>query len=657
MKHIGIGLVLMAGLNSGATAQTIANYGTWTSPLSAEIVAAQGGSVGEIAVDHDGSIYWTEYRPSEKGRNAIVMQNPDGAPGAVEKTVLPTPYDARTRVHEYGGGNFVVRNGEVIFSNFADQRLYRFKVGQQPTAITKPNTDTHHGADRFADCDIDQVRDRVICVREDHSKDGDPQNTIVAISLKTGEIKQTLFAGSDFVAAPRIAPSGKKIAWVAWDHPNMPWDKTRLYVADVTRGGGLTKQTVIADNAAIGEPQWGPDGTLYYMSDATGWWNLYAFGGKTSRAVTTVQVDLSAPLWNLNLSSYAIVNNDTAIAAGIDNGRGGLWQIDLKSGNSHKIDLPFAAVRQLRRLDDRHVVFNASEDADVSKIVRYDIVTGIVTVVAKQPDLPLQKEYISVARAVSYPTSGDDVAHAYYYAPQNPGFRAPDGTKPPLIVMAHGGPTSHVSPALALDIQYWTTRGFAVMNVNYRGSSGFGRAYRNKLQGQWGVIDIDDVVNAAKYAVSAGLADPDALIVRGGSAGGFVVLAAHAFHNVFATGANYYGVSDITALAKETHKFESRYLDGLVAPYPEGAKIYADRSPINHLDGLNRPLIVLQGLDDEVVPPSQSEAVVNALKSKGIPVEYVEFEGEGHGFRKLENKTKALEAELHFYQRTLKLQP
>lgn len=638
-----VGILMQHSLSpSSAAASRTAPYGQWESPVSAAMVAEQGLSFGEL-VTRGEAVYWIERRPEEGGRNAIV-RHADGA----SIDVIPTGFNARNRVHEYGGGDIAPGpDGAVHFVNFADQRLYRVLPGQEPAAISP------EGPWRFADCVLDAGRDRLICVGEDHGGGGEPRNLIVAVSMKGGEIVE-LAGGSDFAASPRIDPTGSRLAWITWDHPDMPWDKTTLWLADIASDGSLRNVRKVADDAAIQQPQWASDGSLHYLSDAGGWWNIHVFDGGQSRPLHGTEADFADPAWVFNRSSYAILD-DVIVAVMTKDASDRLVRIDRASGKVEEIETSYVRIGYVRPFGPEGVVFVGAGTTAPAEVVRLDLASGRTDVLADAGKVGVGPEWISAARAITVPVGGDEVTHAFYYPPKNPDFTAPEGTYPPLVVSAHGGPTGHSDPGFSLAIQFWTSRGFAYLDVNYRGSSGYGRAYRDKLKGQWGVIDIEDVVKAALYAADQGLADRERLIVRGGSAGGFVVLAAHAFHDVFATGANYFGVSDLEALARDTHKFESRYLDSLVGPYPERADLYKARSPINHLEGFDRPLIVLQGLEDRIVPPNQSDLIVEALRAKGITVEYLTFPGEGHGFRRPDSRIKSLEAELAFYQRVLGL--
>ncbi|WP_199902666.1 prolyl oligopeptidase family serine peptidase [Azospirillum sp. B4] len=658
-KRAAMAALLMGWMMTEVTAAETktAPYGTWASPITAARLAGSEIRLGDLVVD-GGVPYWLESRPAEKGRYAVVT--PDGAGGIRELT--GPEVNARTRVHEYGGGALLVSGGRMYFSNFSDQRLYTAPVaGGAAAALTPPGY-------RYADC-VAGAPGHLYCVREDHSAPGEAKNAIVSLAVdqpqtadQPGDAGTVLFGDSDFVAYPRPSPDGRHLAWIAWSHPNMPWDTTTLYVATVT-AGGLTDVTVVAGghDESVMEPRWDADGTLYFLSDRSDWWNLYAWSKGMVRPVTRKAAEFGGPLWNLGQSNYALTGDGHAMArygsAGVDT----LAVVDLKTGAVRDLSLPFVAYGGVTLAGTQAVMMAYAAD-QTPAVISVDLATGAHTVLRRPAPESLDAGLVSRAKPIEFPTAaGPDgqarTAHAFYYAPTNPGFRAPAGEKPPLLVKVHGGPTSASKPALDLNIQYWTSRGFAVVDVNYGGSTGYGRAYRNRLRGNWGVTDVQDATAVVAYLDQAGLADANRAAIRGGSAGGYTTLAALAFTPVFKAGANYYGVSDMESLAKDTHKFESRYLDSLVAPYPAGKAVYDARSPLHHLDGFSAPLITFQGAEDAVVPPAQSRSIVAALKAKGVPVAYIEFEGEQHGFRKADSIIRAQEAELYFYGRIFGFTP
>jgi dipeptidyl aminopeptidase/acylaminoacyl peptidase len=616
-----------------------APYGTWHSPLAAADLARSAIALNYVQVA-DGRPYWIESRPAEGGRNVLVTTGTDGA--AVQE-LTPAGFNVRTRVHEYGGTPYALGRNAIYFSNFADQRLYVQRPGAAPAPLTPEGF-------RYTDYELDKAGQRLFCVREDHTGAGEPRNSIVALDTASPGAGTVLFAKSDFVAYPRVSPDGHRIAWIAWNHPDLPWDATVLYVANLT-AHGLSGITALSSGSgeSVLEPRWDRDGTLYFVSDRSNWWNLYRYKDNHLNTALSVEADVSSPLWTLGQSSYALTGDGRAVVRYTVAARDKLGLVDLASGSLRAIDLPFVAISNVQLLSADTVVAIAASATEESALVSIDLRTGRYSVLRAPASVKLDKAFISVAESVEFPTSGGQTAYAFYYPPTHPEFLAPRDEKPPLIVKVHGGPTSHSKPELSLATQYWTSRGFALLDVNHGGSSGFGRAYRERLNGNWGIVDVGDVVAAVKYLVAAGRVDGRRAAIRGGSAGGFTVLAALAFHDVFRAGANYYGVSDLEALARDTHKFESRYLDRLVAPLPEGRAIYEARAPIRHLEHFNAALITFQGVDDKVVPPEQSRAIVAALQAKGVPVAYIEFEGEQHGFRRAENIVRSLESELAFY--------
>ena len=622
---------------------TTAPYGSWQSPITTDLIVSGAIGLGQIALD-DEDIYWAELRPSEGGRMVVVKHTPDG-----ETTdITPAPFSARTRVHEYGGGAYLVHEGVVYFSNYADQRMYRQDQGGDPQPIT-PETDM-----RYADGCFDSARDRIICVRENHTSEGEPVNAIVAVdALGQGE-QQVLSQGSDFCSNPRISPDGSTLAWLTWDHPNMPWDGTFLLVASFNDRGQLGEPQVVAGGRAesIFQPEWSPDGVLHFVSDSSGWWNLWRWEDGQARQLTSRNAEFGKPQWELGSGTYSFASEEL-IACSYN--EGGVWKIamlQIESGMLLAVYTPFTEMgRGDIQAGDGKIVFIGGAPTLPVSLVLFDLASSKWQELRKSSDLDIDPDYISAAQPVEFPTEDGKTAHAFYYPPKNPDFQGPAGEKPPLLVKSHGGPTGAASSALGLATQFWTSRGIGVLDVNYGGSTGYGREYRERLNGKWGIVDVDDCCNAALHLVSQGEADGDRLAIDGGSAGGYTTLAALTFKEVFKAGASLYGVSDLEALAKKTHKFESRYLDGLVGPYPENQDLYKQRSPINHTDRLSCPLILFQGLEDQIVPPSQAEMMFDAVRAQGLPTAYIAFEGEQHGFRRAENIKRVLEAELYFYSR------
>jgi len=618
----------------------VAPYGSWKSPITADLIASGIIRFGQIALEGE-DIYWIEMRPAEGGRYVVVRRTPDGRIA----DVTPPPFNARTRVHEYGGGSFAVAEGTVYFSNFVDQRLYRQDLDARPRAIT-PEVDL-----RYADGVVDRRRGRLICVREDHTVDGEPANTIVSLDLESDpEGGRVLVSGNDFYSSPRLSPDGTRLAWLTWNHPNMPWDETELWVGELGEDGSLSQVRRVAGGVdeSIFQPEWSPDGILHFVSDRTGWWNLYRWRDGRIEPLTEMEAEFGRPQWVFGMSTYAFESADRIICTYVEQGTWHLASLDTATRRLEPIEIPYTEISYVRAGHGR-VVFLAGSPTESASIVQLDLATRRLEVLRRSSEVEIEGGYLSSPRAIEFPTEHGLTAHAFFYPPKNRDYVAPPGERPPLLVISHGGPTGATSTTLNLGIQYWTSRGIAVLDVNYGGSTGYGREYRKRLEGQWGIVDVDDCVNGARYLVERGEVDGDRLAIRGGSAGGYTTLCALTFRKVFKAGASYYGVSDLEALTKETHKFESRYLDRLIGPYPERRDIYRERSPINFTDRLSCPVIFFQGLEDKIVPPNQAELMVEALRAKGLPVAYVPFEGEQHGFRRAESIKRSLEGELYFY--------
>ncbi|HTJ76548.1 MAG TPA: prolyl oligopeptidase family serine peptidase [Acidimicrobiales bacterium] len=543
------------------------------------------------------------------------------APGGDPVDVLPPPFSARTTVHEYGGGAFAVHGDDVYFSNFADQRLYRLGAG----AIT-PEGD---GA-RYADGDVSPDGTRLACVRERHAGDH-VINDLVTIPTDGSAAPTPIAAGHDFYAAPRWSPDGSRLAWLAWDHPRMPWDGTVLEVDGQRRAGG--------PDESISQPRWSPDGALHWISDRTGWWNLYREG----EPLAPMDAEFAGPDWVFGQSTYAFLPDGRLVATWSAGGTARLAVL-----GDEPLDLPYTSFSSIRAFGDRIAAIAASPTIAPQVVVLDDP----ATVVRRSRPTPVDPRYLSTPRPIEFPTTGGGTAHGLFYPPTNQDCAAPAGERPPLVVTSHGGPTAAASTSLELRTQFWTSRGFAVVDVDYRGSTGYGRAYRKELDGRWGVVDVDDCLAAARFLAAAGQVDGDRMAIRGSSASGLTTLLALT-RGVFAAGASLYGVADLAALATDTHKFEARYLDGLVGPWPEAADVYRQRSPLTHAGELSAPLIIFQGLDDKVVPPAQAEVLVAALRAARLPFAYLTFEGEAHGFRRAETLQRVMEAELSFYGQVL----
>jgi dipeptidyl aminopeptidase/acylaminoacyl peptidase len=618
-------------------APQVAAYGTWKSPLTAARVTAGALRFDHIVLDGD-DVYWIEGRASEGGRNVLVRRARDGH----VSDVTPAGFNVRSRVHEYGGAPYAVDRGTVFFSNFSDQRVYRHAGAGVPQPITREGY-------FYADAVVDPARGRLLSVREDHTKgDVEPANTLVAVAMD-GSREQVLVSGADFYSDPVLSPDGTRFAWIQWNHPNMPWDGTELWVADVRSDGSLGRSTKIAGGAdeSIFQPEWSPDGRLYFVSDRTGWWNLYRQSGDAAEAIHPMPAEFGKPQWTFSSSTYAFI---TATRLAVSYTQAGRWKMALVETDPRKfepLDLRLDATDSIRA-DTHAVYFIGGSPTEAPAIARMTLAAAEAEVLRSASSDRIDPAWISVPDAITFKSGGMDV-HAFHYAPKNPEFTAPAGDKPPLMVLSHGGPTAATGDVLDGRIQFWTSRGFAVLDVNYSGSSGYGRDYRDRLKGEWGVLDVSNCIDGARHLVAIGKADPNRLIIRGGSAGGYTTLAALTFYDVFQAGASYYGISDIEVLARDTHKFESRYLDSMIGPYPANKDVYIQRSPIHFTDRLSCALILFQGLEDKVVPPNQSEMMAEAVRRKGLPVAYVPFAGEQHGFRKAENMVRSLEAELFFY--------
>jgi dipeptidyl aminopeptidase/acylaminoacyl peptidase len=617
-------------------------YGSWKSPITSDLIVAGTITLSEIALDGE-DIYWVEGRPSEGGRSVIVRRTSDGKIA----DVTPQGYNARTTVHEYGGGAYIVDHGTIYFSNFKDQQLYRQAPGQAPHPITSTEKM------RFADGAIDRQRNLIFSVREDHTtSDRDAINAIVRIDLAGDSAGEVIVSGNDFYSSPRLSPDGKRLAWLTWNHPNMPWDGCELWLGELDQAGRVIHSELIAGDQSdsIFQPQWSPGGVLHFVSDRSGWWNLYRVSDHGVESLFQKDVEFGAPQWVFRMSAYAFESEHRIVSAYCEKGVWKLASLDTETKRLESLDVPYTEIYSVQAAPGRGFFCGASQSATVS-IIALDLATRELQVVRQSSSVEIDNAYLSVPRAIEFPTENSLTAHAFFYPPSNADYQAPEDERPPLIVISHGGPT-HASPAaLKLSIQYWTSRGFGVLDVNYGGSTGYGTEYRRRLNGQWGVVDVDDCVNGARYLVERGEADGNRLIIRGGSAGGYTTLAALTFRNVFKAGASYYGISDIELLEQDCHKFESRYNVSLVGPYPERKDLYWERSPIHYTERLSCPIILFQGLEDKVVPPNQAEMMYDAALKKGLPVAYVAFEGEQHGFRKAENIKRSLDGELYFYSK------
>jgi dipeptidyl aminopeptidase/acylaminoacyl peptidase len=617
-----------------------APYGSWRSQLSAAMAAEAGIRHSEPWLGADGSAWWLERRPKDEGRTTLVHDGHD---------VTPPTVNVRTRVHEYGGGAWFLHGDTAFFSNFDDQRLYRLDPGLDPRPITPEPPEP--GSVRYADGRVSPDGQLIVCVRETHGDD-EPANELVALPADGEGEARVLASGRDFYSFPRLSPDGATLAWTCWDHPNMPWDGTELWVAPLATPGEA-RLVAGGESESIWQPEWSPDGVLHFVSDRSGWWNLY----REDAQLTDERAELGYPQWAFGGSSYAFLDGGDIACIRVEGGYERLCILRVGESDPEDLGLPYTAVGypELRSVGDR-VIYAAKSPAEEGVVVSWSAAEG-VRVLSGPGEHALAPEWAPEPRAIKFASAGGRTAHAFWYPPKNPDYSAPPDERPPIIVQSHGGPTAHAIPEFDSEIAFWTSRGIGVVDVNYGGSTGFGREYRELLNGAWGIVDVEDCIAAALHLARQGEADGKRVAVHGGSAGGYTTLCGLAFHEDFAAGASYYGVADAETLAADTHKFESRYLDSLIGPYPETAERYRERSPIHFADRIRAPVILFQGLEDEVVPPSQAETMVAALKENGVPHAYLAFEGEQHGFRKSETVISCLEAELSFYAQVFGFEP
>ena len=628
-----------------------ARYGTWRSPIGADLVARASSRVSEVFIDAE-AVWWLERRPAEAGRSVIVRADPWSEP----TDVTPAGFDVRSLVHEYGGGSYTIHDGVAFFSNFDDQRLSRQELAGDPVAISPPPP-TQRSL-RYADMAVSPDGRWIACVRERHEGEGIPTNELVILAADGSRDPSVVGAGTDFCSSPRWSPDGSRLAWLRWDMPWMPWDETELVVCPVEQGEGGAPERIAGGTGkreSVLQPAWSPDGTLHFLSDRTGWWNLFRTGATgDAENLTPLDAEFGVPAWEFGYSSYAFLDDGRVALAYRAGGVHHLAMLDPTTRELIDVDVPYTVFEPYVRAHGSRIAFIAASATTASEVVVLDFTSRSVDVLRAVEDLGIEEELISVAEPISFPSVTGRTAYAYFYPPRNPGFEAPEGELPPLVVHAHGGPTSESTPELSPYVQYFTSRGFAFVDVNYGGSTGYGREYRDRLYGAWGVVDVEDCIAAARSLAETGRVDGDRCVVTGGSAGGYIVLAALAFHpRAFAAGTSYFGVADLEPFATFTHKFELKYTDLLVGPWPESADRWRERSPVNRADAIERPVLLLQGLEDAVVPPSQAEIMVEALERKHVPYAYVAFEGEQHGFRKAENIIRSYEAELAFYGRIL----
>lgn len=628
--------------------KTEAPYGSWESPITSNLLVSRSDHLGDIRVSAEG-IFWTEGRPLEKGRSVLVQMDSKGK----INDCVPSTINVRTQAHEYGGICFVPFEDRVYYVNYADQRIYCKSATGNANPLTPVNKM------RYADLIVDAPRQRLIAVCEDHSAESqEARNYLVAIDMQGEHAIETLTSGADFYSNPRISPDGTQLAWLSWNHPNMPWDGTDLMLADLDEAGTLknAKQVAGGLDISVFQPEWSPGGALYFVADPEGWWNLHRYQKGQVECVLKKEAEFGLALWVFGMSTYAIHSDSILYCTYCVNGIWSLGRLNIDAQTLTEIPTEFTDIHSLSCYGDT-LVFLGCAPSEPNGFYAFDSESERIRLLKRAGKMDLDTADLSTPKAVEYPTGNGSTAHAFYYPPQNKNYTGLPGELPPLRVIIHGGPTGLATSSFSLSIQYWTSRGFAVMDVNHRGSTGYGRAYRTQLNGNWGVMDREDCLNGAQYLVSEKLADPKRLTIRGGSAGGYSVLSALTFGDVFSAGASYYGICDLEALVSDTHKFEARYMDSLVGPHPEKKEVYQARSPIHHTDQLSCPVIILQGLEDKIVPPNQSEMMVNALKAKGIPVAYLTFEGEQHGFRNAKNIKRSLEGELSFYAQLFGFDP
>jgi dipeptidyl aminopeptidase/acylaminoacyl peptidase len=626
----------------------VAPYGSWKSPITTDLITAGVISLLEIAIDGN-DIYWIEGHPMEGGRYTIMRRASDGT---VTECTPPNFY-SRTTVHEYGGAAFAVADGVIYFSNYRDQHLYRQQLGGEPRLLTPGD------GYRYADMIVDRPRRRLIGIREDHTSGAEAVNTIVSIPFDGGDNGQVLIQGNDFFSNPRLSPDGSTLAYLTWNHPNMPWDGCELWVADVRQDGMLESTRHVAGGPAqsVFQPEWSPDGVLHFVVESSGWWNLYRWQDGMLKALYPMQAEFGEPQWVFGMSTYGFASPDRILCCYSQDGTWQLAWLDASTQELKPVDTGYTDIGGIR-VGKGFAAFIAGSPTQPAAVVRMDLSTGTLDRVREAFQPTVDVGYFSVPQPITYPTDGGKESHAFYYPPANKAYAAPKDEKPPLMVISHGGPTSATGTTLRYPVQYWTSRGFGVLDVNYGGSTGYGREYRQRLNGNWGLVDVADCCNGALYLVDKGLADRNRLAIRGGSAGGYTTLACLAFRNdVFKAGASHYGLSELEVFVKDTHKFESRYLPSLIGPYPARKDLYFERSPINFIGNIAAPLILFQGDEDKVVPPSQSRMMFEALRDKELPVAYLLFPGEQHGFRKSGNIKRSLEAEYYFYSKIFGFAP
>jgi len=625
-------------------ARKVAPYGSWASPVTLDLILQGTVHLRNQMLRWDGDdLYWSELRPSEGGRIVVCRRSAEGA----ISDVTPPGFNARSRVHEYGGGHFAVAGGTVWFTNFADQRLYRQDGGGTPRALTPP-VDVRH-----SDMVVDVHRGLLFAVREDHTTGAsEAVNSIVALDSSGQRESFSVAAGNDFYSSPKLSPDGNRLAWTTWNHPNMPWDGCELWVGELDGQGHLTSSRKIAggDSESILQPEWSPTGELYFISDRSDWWNLHHVTGEGDEPVCPRAAEFGAPQWVFGMRFYAFAGPGEIFCLYSEPTGTKFGRIDLGAGTMTNVELLYTGLNSVQANGRKAALFAASSTL-AERVLTIDVDTGAQEVVKVSTPVHIDAANLSIPKAIEFPTEGGLTAHAFYYPPKNRDFEGPSGERPPLVVRCHGGPTASGGPTYPFEYHYWTSRGLAVVDVNYGGSSGYGRAYRTRLNGNWGVVDVDDCINAARFLADQGLADPDRVSITGGSAGGYTVLLSLTKRAYYNAGASHFGIGDLELFIKETHKFESHYVDTLVGPYPERADLYRDRSAVYFADNLKCPVILFQGLEDKIVPPSQAEEFVAVCEKKKLPHAYVAFEGEQHGFRQEKNIRRSIDGEMYFLSR------
>jgi len=628
------------------------SYGTWLSPIQSALIVEKTISPIEIQVDEQGTAYWLELRPSESGRYALHSNKQ-------QDDLLPKPFNSRTRVHEYGGGSYLVANNRIYFTNFPDQRIYQLNLQDNQTVVPLTG-ESKDAAQRYANMIFDSYRQQIICVHENHIDEHNVQNSIAAVSVNDSGSVKTLVDGYDFYSSPSMSPDGKYLVWICWNHPNMPWDQTELWIGELTNDSNqllINKRKLFGKvNESILQPQWSPDGKfIYFVSDRSNWWNIYrtTSDGQNLEHIYDIKAEFGGPGWQFGTSYYGFDADQNLVAAYWTNGLAKLARINVQTKTLTPLPATeiYTDIRYVRVYKNK-VYFLASSAVRPTEVVEYDFNENKTEVLCRSMDLSIDERYLSVPEMITFKT-GDSIAYGIYYPPKNGDYPiSSDSTElPPLLVRTHGGPTSATTSAFNLRIQYWTSRGFALLDVNYRGSTGYGREFRDSLKDNWGIYDVQDCIAGAEHLVQQKKVDRNRLTIDGGSAGGYTTLCALTMYDYFSAGASHYGVSDLELLAKDTHKFESRYLDNLIGEYPAKQNIYIERSPMTHIKSLSKPIIFFQGAEDKIVLPSQAELMVNALREKHLPVAYVLFDGEQHGFRQAPNIQKSLDGEFYFFSK------